>query len=164
MKRSSQRRPDDWAALGELDAIVDRLFDDLDSAGPTVRRADRAMGPAAAASRAGRRTADGPPTDSDEAMSSLPRSPAVSEDVDKIAEREAASDEAEPATQARPLAPEEADFIAHAVDWLAPRSNAELLLERIRWSLSEQDAGAEHRAPPDASDPAALPPDPKNGS
>jgi len=163
MKRNSQRRPDDWAALGELDEIVDRLFDDLDSPGSAARRADRALQPAAAAARAGRRAFDGPTADSAEAVSSLPRLPAVSDEVDKAEEPEVASSEAEPGTQACPLSPEEADFITHAVNWLAPRPNAGPLLDRIRSSLPEQYAGTEYRAPTDASDPPRLPPDPRDG-
>jgi hypothetical protein len=163
MKRNSQRRPDDWTALGELDEIVDRLFDDLDGTGSVARRANKALQPAAAAPHADRRAVDVPPVDSAEAMSSLPRRSAGSDEIDGAEEREVASGAAEPDAQACSLSREEADFIAHAVDWLAPRPNAERLLERIRSSLPEQDAEADFRATADASDRPRLPPGPKDG-
>jgi hypothetical protein len=162
MIRSTQLRPRNWAALGELDEIVDRLFDDLDRVGPGIRGAGKGTEPVAATPRDGRRTADGLSAESPEASTDLSRPPVPSEAPGGPEERASTPEEAASALQARPLPPEDADFVARTVAWLACRPNADLLLERIRSTLLEPPVRVENPASTDASDHPQFLPDPKS--
>src|SRR6516165_2578725 len=102
MIRNTQLRPRNWAALGELDEIVDRLFDDLDRVGPAVRRAGRAMEPVAATPRGGRHhMADAMAAASPETTTDVPRPPAPAEIPGGPEASASTSEEVAPALQAR---------------------------------------------------------------
>jgi hypothetical protein len=160
MIRNAQLRPRNRAALGELDEIVDRLFDDLDRVGPGIRRAARATEPVAATPRDGRRIPDGPAAESPKADLSSP--PAPSQTPSEPEERTSASEEAASVLQEHPLPPEDADFVARAVAWLACRPHADLLLDRVRSNLFKLGARVEDHAPTATSDQAQSVPDPKS--
>jgi hypothetical protein len=151
MTKMSQRRRT-RAAYGELDEIVVRLFDDLAaqdklpestvsavrraaSPQPSSRRPNHRPMPASAADSAPRRDLGVRPVrnaaSENEPDGPTPR-PAVPDEFD--IERLFA-DESQHDDDADSLTPEEEKFIEHVVAWLAPRQNADLLLDRIEQTL-----------------------------
>jgi hypothetical protein len=152
------------AAYGELDEIVVQLFDDLategelpESAVPAARRA--------ASSQPGSRRPNHRPMPASTADSAprrdlgvrLARNAASENEPDGPAPRAAVPDqfdierlfpdESQREDDADSLMPEEEKFIEHVVAWLAPRPNADLLLDRIEDTLWLNAAGVSRHDP-----------------
>ena len=179
MTRMSQR-PRSRSAYGELDAIVVQLFDDLATEDGLPRSAVSAAMRAASSQRSPRpadqrprpassvesrpRRDQGERLTGDEASENEPNGPAqrggASEefDLERLFAEESRLEE-----DAQSLTPEEEKFIQDAVAWLAPRPNADLLLDRIQETVwlnavagSGQDAVEKERGNGSAAQPTTA--------
>jgi hypothetical protein len=155
----TQTRPRQWnrSAFGELDEIVVQLFDDLANGKARLRRAApvaKKNGPAQPnLDREIDRSVQVPTTEaarsSTEAAGSRPPKNVVSESqFDSLARDTVADDEElftdelwyQDESASLALTPEEEQFVKDAAAWLAPRPNADLLLERMCEVVLHQDA------------------------
>jgi hypothetical protein len=151
-------RPKQWnrLAFGELDEIVAQLFDDFASGDALIRKTEpvaKRNGPAPSnlhreidrSEQVSTEETARSPTDGMAGRSpkNIPHKSQIFDSSSVADHEERFTDETwyEGQSASLTLTPEEELFVKHTAAWLAPRPNADLLLERILEVARHQEAG-----------------------